>query len=94
MTETTGPLTSLADLIAVITERREAWQAFSSFAETVMRGKRALESAAQAREREQDSSASSGVSEVKHLYLAIREDRRRADAAPFRLPSSSGSGQD
>lgn len=92
MMEATGRLTSAADLIEAITRSREAWRAFNAFAETVMRAKGALEREAQARDREQASSASSGVSEVEHLSLAIREGRGRVGEAPFRLSSSSGGG--
>lgn len=91
--EATGPLASLADVIGAVTGSREAWSAFSNFAETVMRAKTVMERAAQAREREnQGSESSSGVSEVEHLSLAIRERRQVGDAS-FRMPPSSGSGE-
>lgn len=89
MTETTGPLASLADLIAAITGSREAWSAFGTFAEETMRAKRALEDVEQAREREEQSSSSGRVSEVEHLSLAIREERARVGEVPFRLPASN-----
>lgn len=92
MTETTGPLTSLAELIAAITRSREAWSAFGTFAEETMRAKRVLEDVEHEREREEreERSSSSGrVSEVEHLSLAIREERARVGEAPFRIPASS-----
>lgn len=79
MTEITGPLASLADLIAAITGSREAWSAFGTFAEETMRAKRALEDVERAREREEQSSSSSSgrVSEVEHLSGRKEREQER-----------------
>lgn len=98
MTEKTGPLNSLADTVGAITRSKEEWAAFSNFAETVMRSKRALENEQHAREREEEeeqSSETSMVSNIEHLSLAIRGERDQVRASPVRLPSSSdGSGRE
>lgn len=94
MTDETGPVTELADVVRAITESQEAWLAFSRFAASVLRVKRPLEDVERARAQEARSASSpdSLVSSVGNVSLAVRNRAGAPDGEPFELSTSSSSG--